>query len=196
VRRMPQNSGIDSRSKDRAKVTASRLVLVWILASVLVSLALAQTFNPRETMTVGADLTLGMSEDAAVKKLTESGHTLKKHEPPDALKQKGVTSMWFADEGSVGVLFFSSGRLTSVSKDLLPTEGDQVEFARQLYFAMRDLEAEGDSRCAIETETGEVPEYAQKTARLRCGKKSIVIYLQKPQNTNESVQLKLEMASH
>jgi hypothetical protein len=170
-----------------------RAVLVWLLASILVSMALAQEFNPRETMTVGVDLTLGMSEDAAVKKLTESGHKLRKHEPPDAFKQKGFTSTWFVDEASVGIIMFSSGRLTSASKDLLPSEGGQVEFARQLYFAMRDLEAEGDSHCAIETETGEVPEYAQKTARLRCGKKSIVIYLQKPQNKNESVQLSEEM---
>jgi len=173
-----------------------RTFLFGLLASVLVSMAVAQILNPRETMTVGVDLTLGMSEDAVVKKLTESGHTLKKHEPPDALKQKGFTSMWFVDEASGGVILFSSGRLTSVSKDLSPSEGDQVEFARQLYFAMRDLEAEGDSHCTIETEPQEVPEYAQKTARLRCGKKSIVIYLQKPQNKNESVQLNLEMASH
>lgn len=173
-----------------------RTLLFGLLASVLVSMAVAQTLNPRETMTVGVDLTLGVSEDAAVKKLTESGHKLKKHEPPDALKQKGFTSMWFVDEASGGVILFSSGRLTSVSKDLLPDESGQVEFARQLYFAMRDLEAEGDAHCAIETETGEVPEYAQKTARLRCGKKSIVIYLQRPQNKNESVQLNLEMASH
>jgi hypothetical protein len=179
-----------------------RTFLFGLLASVLVSMAVAQTLNPRETMTVGVELTLGMLEDAAVKKLTESGYKLRKHEPPDAFKQKGFTSMWFVDDGgderhtaSVGLILFSSGRLTSASKELLPSEDGQVEFARQLYFAMRDLEAEGDSHCAIETETGEVPEYAQKTARLRCGKKSIVIYLQKAQNKNESVQLNLEMAS-
>jgi hypothetical protein len=90
---------------------------------------------------------------------------------------------------------FSSGRLASASKDLLPSEGGQVEFGRELYFAMRDLEAEGDSRCAIETQAGEVSGFAQKTAKLTCGKKSIVIYLQKSDNKNESVQLNLEMAS-
>jgi hypothetical protein len=181
-------------------LAAQRTALVCLLASILVSMAWAQALNPRETMTVGVDLTLGMPEDAAVKKLTESGYKLRKHEPPDAFKQKGFTSMWFVDEGGnekytalVGTILFSSGRLTSLSKDLLPSEGGQVEFARQLYFAMRDLEAKGDSHCTIETETGEVPEYAQKTARLRCGKKSIVIYLQKPQNKNESVQLNEEM---
>lgn len=182
---------------------AQRTVLVWLLASILVSMTWAQALNPRETMTVGVDLTLGISEDAAVKKLTESGYKLAKHEPPDAFKQKGFTSMWSVQEGGnqkdtafVGTIMFSSGRLTSAAKELLPSEGGQVEFARQLYFAMRDLEAKGDSHCTIETETGEVPAYAQKTARLRCGKKSIVLYLQKAQNKNESVQLNLEMASH
>jgi hypothetical protein len=143
-----------------------------------------------------------MAEDATVKKLTESGYRLRKHDPPDALKQKGFTSMWFVDEGgdgkytaSVGLILFSSGRLASASKDLLPSEGGQVEFGRELYFAMRDLEAEGDSRCAIETQAGEVSGFAQKTAKLTCGKKSIVIYLQKSDNKNESVQLNLEMAS-
>ena len=179
-----------------------RAFLIGLLALTFVSLAVAQTFNPRETMTVGVDLTLGMSEDAAVKKLTEAGYRLRKNEPPDGLKQKGFTSMWFVAESgaekyppSIGIILFSSGRLTSASKDLLPSEGDQVEFGRQLYFTMRDLESEGDSHCTIETETGEVPDYAQKTAKLRCGKKTIVIYLGKQQGKSETVQLSEEMSA-
>lgn len=179
-----------------------RASLVWPLTVILVSMAAAQTLNPRETLTVGVDLTLGMSEDAAVKKLTESGYKLRKHDPPDALKKKGFTSMWFVDEGGdakytrfVGALFFSSGLLTTASKDLLGNDDGQVGFARELYFAMRDLEAEGDSRCTIETENEEVPEFAHKTARLRCGKKSLVIDLQKSQNKNETVQLNEELGA-
>jgi hypothetical protein len=179
-----------------------RTLLLGFLASVFVSLAVAQSLNPRETLTVGVDLTLGMPEETAVKKLTEAGYKLRKNEPPDGLKQKGFTSMWFVAEGraekyppSIGIILFSSGRLTSASKELLPSEGDQVEFGRQLYFAMRDLESEGDSHCTIETETGEVPDYAQKTARLRCGKKNIVIYLGKQQSKSETVQMSEEMSA-
>ena len=171
-----------------------RTFIFGLLASVLVSMAAAQALNPRETMTVGVDLTLGMSEDAAVKKLAESGHALNAHEPPDAFKQRGFTSMWFVDDASGGVLLFSSGRLASVKKELLPEPSDQIDFARQLYFAMRDLEAEGDSHCTIETEAGEVPDFAQKKATLRCGKKSIVIDLQKTPK-NESVGLQEEMST-
>jgi len=93
------------------------------------------------------------------------------------------------------MILFSSGRLTSASRDLLPNGGDQVEFGRQLYFAMRDLEAEGNSRCTIETGSGEVPDYAQKTVRLHCGKKYLVVYLQKERSREEYVQLNLEMSS-
>jgi hypothetical protein len=173
-----------------------RAFLILLLASVVALTVAAQTLNRRETLTVGIDLTLGMSEDAAVKRLTESGHKMSKHEPPDALKQKGFTSMWFIDEGSLGIALFSGGQLTSVSKDLLPKEGGQVEFARQLYFAMRDLEAEGNSRCTIETENAEVPEFAHKTARLRCGKKSLVIDLQNLHSKGDSVQLNEELNAH
>ena len=156
-----------------------RTFCVVTLALVVVSMAVAQTFNPRETVTVGIPVTLGMSEDSIVKKLAESNHKVTKRSPTDALKQQGVTSMWFVDDGAGGAIFFSSGRLTSVSKDLLPDEGGQVEFGRHIYFSMRDLQTEGDSHCTIETENGEVSEFAQKTARLRCGKNSLLIYLPK-----------------
>jgi hypothetical protein len=58
---------------------------IGLLALVFVSLAVAQAFNPRETMTVGVDLTLGMSEDAAVKKLTEAGYRLRKSRWPSPI---------------------------------------------------------------------------------------------------------------
>jgi hypothetical protein len=163
---------------------------------------MAQALNRRETLTVGVDLTLGVSEESAVKRLTESGCKLTKQEPPDGLKQKGFTSMWLVEERgdgkdtpTAGVILFSSGRLTFASKDLLSNEGNQVEFARRLYFAMRDLEVEGDSHCTIQTENAEVPEFAHKTARLRCGKKTIVIDLQNFQSKGEAVQLNEELSA-
>ena len=44
-------------------------VRIPILTLLLVSVAAAQTLNPRETITVGADVTLGMSEDVAETRL-------------------------------------------------------------------------------------------------------------------------------
>lgn len=178
-----------------------RMFLFALLASVVVCTVGAQALNTRETITLGIELTLGMTEDAVVKKLTESGYKARKKEPPDMMKRKGFTSMWFVDDRgdekytpSLGVIFFSSGRLSSATKELLPDDGNQVEFGRQLYFATRDLEVEGNSHCTIETENSEVPEYAQKSARLHCGKKTIVVVLQKQQNKNESVSLNEEIA--
>jgi hypothetical protein len=173
-----------------------------IVAFIIVSIIAGQTFNQRETISVGIDLTLGMSEDAVVRKLTESGYKVRKSILSSGLREKGFTSMWIVDEGgdekyprSLGVIFFSSGRLASAMKELLPDDGNEVEFGRQLYFVLRDLEAEGDSHCTIQTENEEIPEFIHKTARLQCGKKTIAIDLQKFQNKNETVQLNEEVAS-
>jgi hypothetical protein len=94
----------------------------------------------------------------------------------------------------IGIMLFASGKLASVTKDLLP-DGDEVEFGRQLYFAMHDLEVEGNSRCTIETTNIETPELSWKTALLTCGKKTIRIELQKLQKQSESVQLQEELSS-
>jgi hypothetical protein len=58
---------------------------------------------------------------------------------------------------------------------------------------MRDLELEGNSTCTIETNSAEVPDYSSKTGKLRCGKKTILIELQKFQKQRESVQLNEEL---
>jgi hypothetical protein len=175
-----------------------RKIVVWSLALIWVSLCSAQTLH-HDTLTLGIDLTLGMPEDTVVKKFAESGYKLTKHDVPDGFKAKGYTSMWFVsdagDQKHTGVIFFSSGRLASAMKELLPEGGSDVEFGRQLYFAMRDLQAEGNSHCTIQTETGEVPDFAQKTAKLQCGKKTIVIVLQRVKDKPEVVSLNEELGA-
>jgi hypothetical protein len=61
---------------------------------------------------------------------------------------------------------------------------------------MRNLELEGDSRCVIETTNGETPEYAHKTLKLHCGKKSILVELEKFEKNPETVQLNEELDAH
>jgi len=178
-----------------------RIFLLGLLFGCLVATALfatPQARNARETMWLGTDLTLGMSEEAVVAKLAES-YNLQKMEPPNGLRAKGITSMWIVGEKgqgdkhpSVGLVAFAAGKLDNVHKDF-PLNGDEVEFGRQLYFAMRDLEHERNSRCTIETENLEVPNFAHKTAKLLCGKKSIIIDLQKFKEQAESVQLNEEL---
>jgi hypothetical protein len=165
------------------------------VASTLVA-AVPQSNKQRETKSVGTDLSLGMAEETVIKQLVEAGYSPRKIEPPKDALNKGITSMWLVEqtgEGNkrqtIGTVTFTSGRLHSAGKFLLPSDADQVEFGRQLYFAMRGLEHERDAQCVIETETEEVPDFATKTARLRCGKKAIVVMLQKSQQQSETVDL-------
>jgi len=163
-----------------------RTFLLGLLAGALVVSAVVAWPQSKVTLNLGTDLTLGMSEDTAIKKLAESGRTPRKIETPPGLRDKGITSMWVLDDGAIS---FASGKLAIVTKYLLPSEGDEVDFGRQLYFAMRDLELEGDSRCTIETDAVEIPEYSTKTSRLHCGKKTILVELQKFEKKAETVQL-------
>jgi hypothetical protein len=177
-----------------------RLLFGCLFATAL--FATPQATSPRETMWLGTDLTLGMSEDAVVAKLAES-YDLQKMEPlPAGLRATGFTSMWIVHEKGqggkhsvVGTVAFIAGKLDSVHKDF-PVNGDDVEFGRQLYFAMRDLEQEGNSRCTIETKSEEVPDFVRKVAEFHCGKKTITIDLQKFEAQAESVQLNEELNAH
>lgn len=171
------------------------LFLGFLFASLL--FAMPQSNKQRETIWLGSDLTLGMSEETVVTKLTES-YNLRKAEPSEGLRAQGVTSMWFVQDKEkkntlLGTMFFSSGKLHSVSKALLSDDGDAVEFGRQLYFAMRDLEFEGDTHCIVQTESGDVPTFANKSAKLQCGMKTIVIDVQKIKGYDETVQLNEEL---
>jgi hypothetical protein len=131
-----------------------------------------------------------MSEGAVLTGLSES-YNLEKEEPPTGLLAKAVTSMWVADAkekgGDHGTIYFASGKLYAAVKGL--AERDDVEFGRQLYFAMRDLEHEGDSHCTIETDNREEPGFSNKTAKMRCGKKSLFIVVQKLKAQDESISL-------
>src|SRR5258708_5766788 len=128
-----------------------RFLLGFLVESLVISViaAVPQLRKPRETIRLGStDLILGMPEDAAVKQLAESGYVPRKMNPPKALRNKGITSMWAVDEKedkqpSIGLITFASGKLESAMK-FLYQEGDEVEFGKQLYFAMRDLELEGN----------------------------------------------------
>jgi hypothetical protein len=143
---------------------------------------------------------MGMGEDSAIKQLAASGYVPRKMNPPDTLKDKGITSMWGVDQRgnkqpSVGIIMFASGNLESAMK-FLYQEGDEVEFGRQLYFAMLELELDGNSSCTIETSSAEEPEYSSKSGRLRCGKKTILIELQRLQKQRESIQLNEWLDAH
>jgi hypothetical protein len=172
-----------------------RTFLIGTILGCLIASALQATPQAslsRTTLNIGADLTLGMTEEVAVKRLTEYGYSLKKIEPSKVFLDVGITSIWIINEKdgtNVGTMSFASGKLNEAGKSLFPDEGDAVEFGRRLYFAMRDLEQEGNSQCTIQTVTRDVPEFAQKTANIRCGIKTISVDLQKMPKYSETVQL-------
>ena len=58
---------------------------------------------------------------------------------------------------------------------------------------MRELESEGSSRCSLETDSTEVPDFSRRTAKFQCGQKTVVIELQKFKGYSESVQLYEEL---
>jgi hypothetical protein len=146
------------------------------------------------------DLALGTPENTVIRKLTESGYSLERIlAVPEFQQKKGITSMWVAKQkqGETHIfndLGFANGKLELVAREL--STRDEVEFGRQLYFAMHDLETEGNSRCTIETESGETPDFSMKTAKLQCGKKSLEINLQHFGKQPESVQLSEVLSGH
>ena len=93
------------------------------------------------------------------------------------------------------VVCFTAGRLSSVNKTLLASGNDTVAFGRSLYFAMRDLEQEGDSQCTIQTDNSDSPEWMTKSAKLRCGNKTIIVLLQKHKSQAELVSLDEELSA-
>jgi hypothetical protein len=103
-----------------------RFVFGFLVGSLVISViaAVPQLRKQRETIRLGStDLNLGMPEDAAVKQLAESGYVPRKMNPPKALQDKGITSMWAVDEKgekqpSIGVITFASGKLESAMKFL------------------------------------------------------------------------------
>jgi hypothetical protein len=60
-------------------------------------------------------------------------------------------------------------------------------------YAFDQIGAKTNGHCTIETENNEVPEFANKLAKLHCGKKFIVIDLQKIERQEWTVQLKEEL---
>jgi hypothetical protein len=178
-----------------------RTFVVGALVGMLIAplFATGQSAKPRGGIWLGTQLVLGLSQDAVVPKLAES-YNLRTIEPPAGLREKGVTSIWIVEEKgeggkhrSIGVVTFSAGKLSGVRKDLLPPGADEVEFGRQLYLVMRELESEGNSRCGLETDSTEVPDFSRKTAKFQCGQKTIAIELQKFKGYSESVQLYEEL---
>jgi hypothetical protein len=149
-------------------------------------------------ITIGVELTLGMSEDSAIKKLAEAGYHVRKVNPPEQSKKLGVTSIWLIDDQTpesksapaIGVITIAGGKLRSASRDWLPDDrGEGVQFGRQLYFLFRQLETDGNEKCTIKTTSAESPDFAEKEAILRCGTKSVSVELQKYKDNHETVQL-------
>jgi hypothetical protein len=158
----------------------------------------------QQTITIGdTELALGMSEELVSKKLGERlRFIVSKQDAPEGLRAKGITSTWILDEKaaqstrpSLATVAFMSGKLAYVRKTLLRQDGGHDKLAEQLFLAMRDLERQGNSPCSFETREGQLTNFVERTAKLRSGKKAIILDLQKIQNSGEIVQLNEELSN-
>ncbi len=154
--------------------------------------------NLQETIRVGGEVGLGITEQSAFDRVSSAGYNVRRNEVPvGRAPLPGVTSTMVVESNagqSLGVLFFSKGRLTHVLRFALPNDkGEGVEFGRQVFFMMREFETQGETNCHIETRTGEVPEYAFKRAYLHCGHKTLAVEIEQIRGQSESVQLNEEL---
>lgn len=179
-----------------------------LISGVAVALLLlgvsAQTVNQRETISIGIKLTLGITEDDAINQLTKAGYQLVKVKLNELTKASGFTSIWGVvdpakpkNERPLGIIFFTSGHLTYAVRELLPADGNAVNFGRQVYSALRDLELEGNSHCTIHVENKRDADYVTEIAHLTCGKKTVDISLSRNEGRDdETVDLNEDVGTH
>jgi hypothetical protein len=168
-----------------------------------------QKENGRETIFFGTELSLGMLEDAVIKRIAEKGYGARKESSiaGELRNNYGVTSLWIVAgqgmAGDIGMIGFAAGKLnyaqkwlwSSMSATNTKSSAESVEFGRQLFFAARDLEAEGNTRCTIETRTTDRPRYSRKFLNLGCGHTSVLVDVQKFVDQEENAQLSEELSA-
>jgi hypothetical protein len=158
--------------------------------------------DTRDVIKVGVDLTLGMPEDLAIKRIIEAGYGANKLPPTEELRKRGVTSMWGINqktgtiESAIGLALFANGKLWSASHEWPDVDNtESIALGKKLFFLLSDFERQGNRNCTIEAFIAEVPDYSTKTAFLHCGHKNFAVYLQKYRDQPETVQFNEELVS-
>lgn len=117
----------------------------------------------------GVSLTVGMEQAPVMRSLTRecAARAVGVEGTMWDLTPKGKTS------GSVGSVFFVSGKLDLVSKKW--ADGDSIDLAEGLYFAVRQFVSEGRKECTLDADQPDTPGFAVKRVTLRCGSKDIIV---------------------
>jgi len=139
---------------------------------------------------VGTDLQLGMPKDAVIAKVAEAGYEIKRITAIEG-------DMWTVAKKNerneydvVGGMTFIGGKLGFANHTLYASfDQPAAKLARSFYFAIRDLEADHNSVCTLESKNQENATFYSKTGILHCGNRTISESVSKYQDQNEEGEL-------
>jgi hypothetical protein len=170
-----------------------RNLSIGIVIGLLIAVPVARTGQQPEQIVVGALLQLGMTEDAAVRKVAEAGLTINKAKNNDiwVVSKKNELNEY----DNVGFLTFKDSRLVWASRSLM-NSGDigAVKLIRNLYFLVKSYEDMGNTSCTLETQKQEGLEIDNKELMVHCGRRTAALYVvtykdQQPRaNLDESIK--------
>ncbi len=166
------------------------LFLGLLIASVLnnhVSAAQAQRAPAR--IWVGADLQVGMPKETVITKVAEAGYEI--------TRQTAVGGDFWtvmknqnSERDFIGNIIFVGGTLESAEHSLYDsTDQPAAKLARGFYFAVRDLEADHNSVCTVETKNEEQAVFESKSGMLHCRNRTISVTASKLQDQDEEAEL-------
>jgi hypothetical protein len=135
--------------------------------------AQGQTINKAETITVGAELQLGMSQDAVFSSVKRAGYHV---------MRLGNTDDWFVTDGAespevFGQLTFANGALITASRSWADTSMDGFSLGQAIYGALTALSQEGKYSCVTETWKSRAPTNEHTYIQLYCGGKRLKMTL-------------------
>jgi hypothetical protein len=167
------------------------LFLGFLIASVLnnhVSAAQAQRLPAR--IWVGADLQLGMPKEAVITKVAEAGYEITRQTAVGGDFWTVMKKNQNNEHDFIGNIIFVGGKLESAEHSLYASTDQPVaKFARSFYFAVRDLEADHNSVCTLESKNEEQAVFESKSGMLHCRNRTISVTASKLQDQDEEVEL-------
>lgn len=146
-----------------------RFVATLILSVTVGSgIALAQSYPVENMIKLGGfDLTLGMSQTAAIGMLT-AAYDLEHVETPDwwMIKRKGRPN-----SPSLGTIWFEDGRLAGVKKFFVPSAQTASGLVETLVKALDDVPADISRSCAVSTQPGSM----YTSIMVQCGNRNVAV---------------------
>jgi hypothetical protein len=139
---------------------------------------------------VGTELQLGMPKDSVIMKVAEGGYEIKRATAIEGDYWTITKKNEKNEYDLVGTVTFRGGKLDWAEHTLYSSfDQSAAKFARNLYFALRDLEVDHNNVCTLENKNQESAAFYSKTGMLHCGRRTISVIVSKYQDQNEEGQL-------